>query len=156
MPNRRRDAQAERWHFPGHNFGSRPIVPRRPGRVRRRRRRLHASVPVGVFAKRVHANMAALGCFQRLEPRPLHAGIMARLRHRTRIPNQTARRTGRYAIRYAPGKAISKQQHSRTRYIDASHGTQSPIGPSSLSTTGATSTLCYPARAVRHVPVSAT
>jgi uncharacterized C2H2 Zn-finger protein len=156
MPNRRRDAQAERWHFPGHNFGSRPIVPRRPGRVRRRRRRLHASVPVGVFAKRVHANMAALGCFQRLEPRPLHAGIMARLRHRTRVPNQTARRTGRHALRHAPCKAVPKQQHSRTRHINASHGTQGSVRPSSLSASRVTSTLCYLTRTLRHVPVGST
>ena len=156
MPNRRRDAHAQRRHVPRHNGRSRPVVSRRPGRIRRWHRRLHAGVSIRILAQRIHANMAAVGCFQRLEPRPLHAGIMARLRHRTRIPDQTERRTRRYAIRHAPCKTIHKQQHSRTGHIDATHGTQSPVRPSSLSASRVTSTLCYLTRTLRHVPVGST
>ena len=156
MPNRCSSAHAQRRHVPWHNVSSRPVVPGRPGGVRRRHRRLHAGMPIRILKNSIYENMAAVGCFQRLEPRPLHAGIIARLRHRTRIPNQTARRTRRYAIRHAPGEAIPKQQHGRTRYIDASHGTQGPVGPSPLPATRVTSTLCYFARTVRHVPIGAT
>ena len=156
MPNRRRDAHAQRRHVPRHNGRSRPVVSRRPGRIRRWHRRLHAGVSIRILAQRIYANMAAVGRFQRPKPRPLHAGIVARLRHRTRIPNQTERRTRCYAIRHAPCKAIQKQQHSRAGYIDASHGTQSPVRPSPLSAARVASTLCYITRTVRHVPVGAT
>jgi uncharacterized C2H2 Zn-finger protein len=156
MPNRRRNAHAQRWHVPRHNVGSRPVVLRRPGRIRRWRRRLHAGVSIRILAQRIHANMAAVGRFQRPKPRPLHASIMASLRHRTRVPNQTARRTGRHALRHAPCKAVPKQQHSRTRHINASHGTQGSVRPSSLSASRVTSTLCYLTRTLRHVPVGST
>ena len=156
MPNRRRDAHAQRRHVPRHNGSSRPVVSRRPGRIRRRHRRLHAGVSIRIFTNGIYANMAAVGRVQRPKPRTMHAVIVASLRTRTRIPDLAARRARRYAFRYAPGKAISEQQHSRAGYFDASHGTQSPVRPGPLPSTRVTPALRYPTRTVRHVPVGAT
>ena len=146
--HRRRDALTARRHISRHGDGSRSVVPGRSRGIRRRHRRLHARLSVRIITNRLHANLAAVGRLQRSESRPLYASVVACLRHGSRISDQTERRARRHAFRHAAGKTFPKQQHSRARNLNATHSTQSPIGPSPLPTTGVAPTLSDTARIV--------